>query len=590
MKKTIKSFFCIVLSAISTLFVVSSGFVAIAEESSNSFIDDVYGYQTALTGSLDFVRTQASELIVDSIGGEWALIGFVRGGRADNTWTDGYLNMLEQYIQNEAFFVDKQTGKVFLHSEKVTDNERVILALTALKIDATAFRGLNLVSALFDKDQRGDYKLAAQGINGVAFALIALDSGNYAQNAEGENLRKWCIDYLLSHEKAGGGWDLRGAADGDASADITAMILQAFAPYYKKDRAYRKDDIDACIKRAVDALKSLYADVDNGDTVRTSDGVSQIVIAFTALGYDGTDDESFLKEILENLLTYRDAQTGGFKHEPNGETDQMASEHAACALVAYDRYLNKAEPFYEMNIAAANSAAESAAADVDFSNGKTIVWIAIGVAVLMILIIIAYIIYKTKSVRIKAVLLAICIVAVLAGAFFLAPGTEKHNPTPSSSAKTNEDQSRNSPAVKGKDESFTCTISIRCDAILNNMNLLKPEKVSVLPKDGTILQTMTITFNEGESVFDVLKRVTREKRIQMEFKSTPIYNSAYIQGINNLYEFDCGPLSGWVYRVNGTFSKYGASQCTLKSGDIIEFVYTCDLGKDIGGDSAVEGG
>ena len=119
------------------------------------------------------------------------------------------------------------------------------------------------------------------------------------------------------------------------------------------------------------------------------------------------------------------------------------------------------------------------------------------------------------------------------------------------------------------------------------MNLLKPEKVSVLPKDGIILQTMTVTFSEGESVFDVLKRVTREKRIHMEFKDTPIYNSAYIQGIHNLYEFDCGSLSGWMYKVNGWFPNYGVSRYSLKQGDVIEFVYTCDLGKDVGGGYAV---
>ena len=130
---------------------------------------------------------------------------------------------------------------------------------------------------------------------------------------------------------------------------------------------------------------------------------------------------------------------------------------------------------------------------------------------------------------------------------------------------------------------YTCTLSIRCDTILNNMDMLKEEKKALVPADGVILDTTTVTFSEGESVFDVLKRVTRQQRIHMEFENTPIYNSAYIEGIHNLYEFDCGDLSGWMYKVNGWFPNYGCSRYQLKQGAVIEWVYTCDLGYDVGG-------
>lgn len=138
-------------------------------------------------------------------------------------------------------------------------------------------------------------------------------------------------------------------------------------------------------------------------------------------------------------------------------------------------------------------------------------------------------------------------------------------------------------AVIDESKQLTCTLSIRCDTILNNMNLLKEEKKALVPSNGVILDTITVTFSEGESVFDVLKRVTRQQRIHMEFKMTPIYNSAYIEGIHNLYEFDCGNLSGWMYKVNDWFPNYGCSRYQLKQGDVIEWVYTCDLGKDVGG-------
>jgi len=120
------------------------------------------------------------------------------------------------------------------------------------------------------------------------------------------------------------------------------------------------------------------------------------------------------------------------------------------------------------------------------------------------------------------------------------------------------------------------------------MNLLKPEKISVVPSNGVILQSKTVTFAEGESVFDVLKRVTQSEKIHLEFTNVPAYNSAYVEGIGNLYEFDCGPLSGWMYWVNGIFPSYGSGKYTLKQGDVVEWLYTCDLGRDIGGEGVVQ--
>ena len=137
--------------------------------------------------------------------------------------------------------------------------------------------------------------------------------------------------------------------------------------------------------------------------------------------------------------------------------------------------------------------------------------------------------------------------------------------------------------------SLTCTFSIRCDTILNNMDTFNEKKVSILPKDGVILQTTKVSFSEGETVFDVLARLTREKKIHMESSFVPLYNSAYIEGIRNIYEFDCGPLSGWMYKVNDWFPNYGCSSYTLCDGDKVEWVYTCDLGKDVGGTNAVGG-
>ena len=164
---------------------------------------------------------------------------------------------------------------------------------------------------------------------------------------------------------------------------------------------------------------------------------------------------------------------------------------------------------------------------------------------------------------------------------------------------TGKDQYNTDPVPEGKpapvepqdatitDVAHTCTISIRCDTILDHLDWLDPEKVELVPDDGVILAPVSVTFYEGESVFNVLQRVCKQNAIHMEFENTPMYNSAYIEGIHNLYEFDCGELSGWMYSVNGWFPNYGCSRYALQAGDVIAWVYTCDLGYDVGGGYAV---
>lgn len=134
---------------------------------------------------------------------------------------------------------------------------------------------------------------------------------------------------------------------------------------------------------------------------------------------------------------------------------------------------------------------------------------------------------------------------------------------------------------------YTCTFSIECSTILNNLDMLEPDKLDAVPSDGIILPAQTVTFYEGESVYDVLKRICAEKGIHMEASFTPMYNSAYVEGIHNLYEFDCGQASGWMYRVDGWYPNYGCSRYQLKQGETVEWRYTCAYGDDIGGGYAM---
>lgn len=135
-----------------------------------------------------------------------------------------------------------------------------------------------------------------------------------------------------------------------------------------------------------------------------------------------------------------------------------------------------------------------------------------------------------------------------------------------------------------KNNQKTCYLTISCATILDNMDQLAVGKEVLVPADGFILPRTEVVFYEGESVFDILQRETRSRRIHMESSFTPMYNSAYIEGIGNLYEFDCGSGSGWEYSVNGWFPNYGVSRYVVQQGDEVQFLYTCDLGRDLGSD------
>ena len=126
-----------------------------------------------------------------------------------------------------------------------------------------------------------------------------------------------------------------------------------------------------------------------------------------------------------------------------------------------------------------------------------------------------------------------------------------------------------------------CSLAVRCDTLLDNMDSIAPEKIYLIPESGSIFPETRLEFSEGESAFDILERELKNHNIHFEFNKVPMYDSVYIEGIGNLYEFDAGDLSGWIYRVNGKILSVGCSQYKIKAGDKIEFLYTCNMGKDL---------
>ncbi len=156
----------------------------------------------------------------------------------------------------------------------------------------------------------------------------------------------------------------------------------------------------------------------------------------------------------------------------------------------------------------------------------------------------------------------------------------------SGNTDSNSSSSKNSGSTGTSSESeSTCTISINCGTILDNMDSLTSTKKDFVPTDGWILKSTTVTIEDDDTVHSVLQRVCKEKGIHMESSFSAIYGNAYVEGINQIYEFDCGELSGWMYSVNGWFPNYGCSEYSVSDGDVIKWVYTCDLGRDIGDNS-----
>ena len=276
----------------------------------------------------DFMATLGTPT-VNSTGGEWMVIGLARSGR---TVPAGYYDNVVEYVKAKADANER------LHPTKVTDNARVILALTAIGKDVTNVGGHNLLKGLDSMDY-----VQAQDINGPIFTLIALDSHNYP--TMGDVTREKLIQVILDAQLNDGGWNLSAE---NADPDMTAMAIQALAPYYKTN-----ETVKAAVDKALEALSALQrtdGGFDSWDTVN-SESCAQVIVALTALGIDPTADSRFVKNghtVLDALAGFY-VTGGGFRHTAGGERNDMATEQGYYALAAYYRFANTQTRLYDMS-------------------------------------------------------------------------------------------------------------------------------------------------------------------------------------------------------------------------------------------------
>ena len=288
-------------------------------------------YSEYLKKALANIKKTVPTPQVGSTNGEWAVLGLARGNASvTNSYYDGYYDRVVAYVKANI------NSKGQLDSNKSTENSRIILALTAIGEDPTSVGGRNLLTALNDLSY-----VKKQGSNGPIWALLAVDSGNYIYN-----YRDKLIDTILDERTEDGGWTHTGNT---ADVDMTAMAIQALAPYNDEDHPK--------VKSAIEAALTLLSGMQQNDGgfasfgTPNSESAAQVVVALSALGLDANTDSHFVKNghsVLENLLSY-EQEDGSFQHTTDGSgNNQMSAEQGTYALVAYDRYVNKAHTLYDM--------------------------------------------------------------------------------------------------------------------------------------------------------------------------------------------------------------------------------------------------
>lgn len=291
-----------------------------------------------------------------SIGGEWAVIGEARYGLERPIWYRAYYENLIAALKT-AFEADDFDGTYKLHKVKSTENSRVILALTAMGLDASDIEGYNLLQPLADLNY-----VKKQGLNGPVFALLALDSGKYkipsvgTQSEALQTTREGLVSYILSRELENGGFNLTQDETQGADPDMTAMALQALAPYYKTN-AEIGASLQAQVKETVDRGIAVLSSLQNENGTYSSYGAenaestAQVLVALSSLGLDGDTDIRFQKNgnsVLDGLLRFYISSNGMFQHVKAYDADQMATEQAFYALVSYDRCKTGRQTLYNM--------------------------------------------------------------------------------------------------------------------------------------------------------------------------------------------------------------------------------------------------
>ena len=568
-------------------------------------------YEEYLNNVLEYVKLETSNPSLGSTYGEWAVLAEARGNVSASVWYD-------KYLSNMATTVASKNGKLdnTKTQTKHTEYSRVILALTALGEDATKFTGsngtvYNLVEPLFEKNG-STYRVSEQGNNGTAFALIALDSGNYYDNATGTTARNAWIKSLCDAQINNGAWGIDTDFPG-SNVDMTAMVVQALAPYCSTN---------ATVKAAVDkAVKWLSAEYQKTGNYGSSESAAQVIVALSALGIDAKTDSRFQHNgisVLSNFLSYADPNSKGFLHDkqPNSTVNQMASEQAAYTLVAYDRYVNGSKRLYDMSDVTKRENADAQAV-IDMINQIGYVDESSYNAIAE-----ARNAYNKLSAADKE---KVTNYNTLTAAETSYKAILKQKQTDQYKALKahyddllNDKTKKYGTAAKKKLASILqqaqtdMNAAESCERVtaiyekaITDLDAVKPGDIEVtfrligaleatqdvdlttdsyLPEYVTWVPTTTYALQENATVYDLFTEAMSDAGLryigaESNYVST-IYAPSCLGGYA-LSEFTNGKKSGWMYTVNGTHPNQGLKNWTLKDGDVVIWHYVNDYSHEV---------
>lgn len=308
---------------------------------------EVPGFDEAYAGAKAYIQSAVSAPVVSYLFGEWAVLG---QARAKVPLSEAYI---AAYYEKVVAYVKANIGSDGIlrkpddkNTPVITDNERIILALTAIGKDPTNVGDKNLLTALQDKDIMKVTDTSKTDINGLVMGLLALNSRNYTSDTS------WLVQAVLEQQNKDGSWSASADTKPVGDVDMTAMALQALAPYHKDGG---NETVNTAVEKALNWLSGKYR-----SGYDSSESCAQVVIALSVLNLDANTDARFTKtvegktlSVLGNLLQYRVAENGGFKHQfADKAVNEMATEQALCAMAAYARFTEKANALYDMTDAA----------------------------------------------------------------------------------------------------------------------------------------------------------------------------------------------------------------------------------------------
>ena len=388
----------------------------------------------------------------------------------------------------------------------------------------------------------------AQGIMSYVYGLHLVNNTRTGGGPGAEEM----VSALLSLRKSDGGWAVMGNY---SDTDVTAMTLQALAPHCAENEAVRS----ACEEALAFLSTKQQSDgafMGFGATVNP-ESTAQVIIALCSLGVDPFKDQRFLKDghsAYDGLMLYR-LDDGSFSHVLGGPFNATATTQAFTACVSLWRYQNGLSGLYLFTDTHREKAVRSETSGVSY---KTV-----AIAFLALLSVFCCALLRIRGKKSPKNYLFIGGAFVLLSAVILLTNFE--STASYYSGKKAEKQ----------DAVGAVTMSIRCDTIAYDH-----ARRAYIPEDGVILPETRFEISSGDSAYQILTEAARQYGIQLDAQGSAIAMT-YVKGIAYIYELEYGEQSGWMYYVNGVAPSVNAGEYRLKDGDVVQWMYSMDIGQDV---------